>query len=356
MPDWTKSMAQSFEYFIVNPLTWADEKELTAVTSCEINRDSSAETLGSASFNVDSFIGECYIRVYLVTIQNGVRERHPLGTVLVQTPSHAYDSKVLTSSITAYTPLIELKEKYLPIGYTVPKGENIMKHACSLTSENARAPVVQANSDKTLNYNFTAENDETMLSFTSSLIANAGYHYELDEMGNILFGPEQTLDSLQPRIIFHDGNSSILYPSVNISRDLYGIPNTVEVIYSTSNNCFYSKAVNDDPNSPTSVPSRGRRIMSRVTNPELSGIATQEIIDEYAQKLLKSASSITGTITYTHGYYPVRVGDCVSLEYKALKEISPQLYPIKARIVSQSISCKTGCPVEETAEFNIKFM
>lgn len=356
MPDWTKSMVQSFEYYTVNPLTWADEKEISTVSSCEINRDASAETLGSASFSIDSFIGECYIRAYLITIQNGVRERHPLGTVLVQTPSHDYDSKILTSSITAYTPLIELKEKYLPIGHTVPKGENIMRHACSITSENVRAPVITASNDKTLNYDFTAGNDETMLSFTSSLIANAGYRYDLDEMGNILFCPEQSLDALQPRMTFHDGNSSILYPNVNLSRDLYGIPNVIEVLYSSSSNSFYAKAVNNDPNSPTSILSRGRQIMSRITNPEISGIATQEIIDEYAQKRLEFASSITGTITYTHGYYPVRVGDCVSLEYKALREINPQFYPIKARIVSQSISCTTGCPVEETAEFSIKFL
>lgn len=96
--------------------------------------------------------------------------------------------------------------------------------------------------------------------------------------------------------------------------------------------------------------------MSRVTDPDLSGVATQAIIDEYAQQLLKSASSITGTVSYSHGYYPIRVGDCVQLEYRKLKEISPQLYPIKARVTSQSISCTTGCPVEETAEFNIKFL
>lgn len=356
MPDWTKSMAQSFEYYIVDPVTWTDSQKIDTAISCTISRDITSETLGSASFDIDSFLGECYIRVYLATIQNGLSERFPLGTFLVQTPSHDYDSKVLTSSITAYTPLIELKEKYHPIGYTVPKGDNVMKHACALTKENVRAPVVTTTHDKNLTYDFTAGNTETMLSFNSSLIANAGFHYDLDEMGNIMFAPDQTLDSLQPRVVFHDGNSSILYPDVNLSRDFYGIPNVIEVVYSTSSTTYYSKAVNNDPDSPTSIQNRGRVIMSRVTDPDLSGVATQAIIDEYAQQLLKSASSITGTISYSHGYYPIRVGDCVQLEYRKLKEISPQLYPIKARVTSQSISCTTGCPVEETAEFNIKFL
>ena len=108
MPDWTKSMAQSFEYYIVDPVTWTDSQKIDTAISCTISRDITSETLGSASFDIDSFLGECYIRVYLATIQNGLSERFPLGTFLVQTPSHDYDSKVLTSSITAYTPLIEL--------------------------------------------------------------------------------------------------------------------------------------------------------------------------------------------------------------------------------------------------------
>ena len=28
MPDWTKSMEQSFEYYIVDPGTWRDQKKL----------------------------------------------------------------------------------------------------------------------------------------------------------------------------------------------------------------------------------------------------------------------------------------------------------------------------------------
>ncbi len=356
MPDWTKSMSQSFEYYIVNPDTWTDDSLLDSMTSGNISWDLSAETLGSANFDIDSFIGECYIRAYLITIQNGVRERFPLGTFLVQTPSHNYDSKILKSSLTAYTPLIELKEKYLPIGYTALKGDNVMKHATAIVGGNMRAPISSVASDATLNFDFTAGNDENVLSFTSSLIANANYHYDIDGWGNIMFAPDQSLDSLQPRIIFDDGNSSILYPDISLDRDLYGIPNVVEVLYSTGNDTFYSKATNDDPNSLTSTISRGREIMSRVLNPELSGVATQDIIDRYAQELLKSYSSVTGTITYKHGYCPVRIGDCVSLKYKKLKQISPQLYPIKAKVISQNISCETGCPVEETAEFTIDFM
>ena len=91
MADWLSSMQQSFEYYVVDPSTWKDVRLIDSVRSCTITRDAEAETLGSATFDVTESLGECYIRVYLVTIQNGVRERHPLGTFLVQTPAFSFN-------------------------------------------------------------------------------------------------------------------------------------------------------------------------------------------------------------------------------------------------------------------------
>ena len=93
MADWLQSMTQTFEYYIVDPGTWKDIKRIDNVTSCTIKRDESVETLGSATIDITESLGECYVRVYLVTIQNGITEKHPLGTFLVQTPSSSFDGK-----------------------------------------------------------------------------------------------------------------------------------------------------------------------------------------------------------------------------------------------------------------------
>ena len=133
MADWTKSMQQTFEYYTVDPGTWKDIKRIDTVKSCTINRDSEASTLGSATFTITESLGECYLRIYLVTIQNGVREKHPLGTYLVQTPSSVFNGKVQDVTMDAYTPLLELKENPPPYGYSVLKGEKIMDIAYQLT-------------------------------------------------------------------------------------------------------------------------------------------------------------------------------------------------------------------------------
>lgn len=349
MPDWSSSMQQTFEYYVVDPETWKESKLLDNVKTCTITRDSETETLGSATIDVIDSVGECYVRAYLVTIQNGVRERHPLGTFLVQTPSSSFDGKIRSISMDAYTPMLELKESPPPLGYSILKDQNIMAVAYQIAREHVRAPVISASCDDTLYNDFVANTDDTWLSFLSDLIANAKYEFMLDEMGRILFSPKQDTASLQPVWTYDDGNSSILHPDVSMDHDLYGIPNVVEVVYSNGKDNYYARIVNDDPNSPTSTINRGREIIYRDSNPSLAGDPTNSEIQDYAKRLLRSLSTIEYSVSYTHGYCPVRLGDCVRLNYARAG-----LNNVKAKVISQTIKCEPGCPVTEKAVFTTK--
>lgn len=349
MPNWSESMQQSFEYYVVDPLTWKDKSRITMVKSSTISRDAEADTLGSASLDITETLGECYIRIYLVTIQDDITEKFPLATVLAQTPSSKFDGKVRSTTIDAYTPLLELKENPPPLGYSILKDENIMSMAYRLTRENARAPVTSTECTTNLHYDFVAETSDTWLTFIRDLIANAEYEFALDELGRILFSPQQDTASLQPVWTYTDDNSSILQPEITLNHDLYGIPNVVEVVYSNGGDYFQARVVNDDENSPTSTVSRGREIIHRDTNPSLNGNPTNEYIQEYAEQLLKELSTIEYSISYTHGYCPVRIGDCVRLNYT-----KAGLRDVKAKVISQSIKCEPGCPVTEKAVYTKK--
>ena len=76
------------------------------------------------------------------------------------------------------------------------------------------------------------------------------------------------------------------------------------------------------------------------------GNPSQDRVQEYAENLLKEMSSLEYTVTYTHGYCPVRIGDCVRLNYRRAG-----LNGIKAKVISQNIKCESGCPVTEKAVF-----
>lgn len=349
MTDWLSTMQQTFEYYIVDPGTWKDKKRIDMVMTSEISRDYTTETLGSASISIAESLGECYIRIYLIAIQNGIKEKHPLGTFIIQTPSCSFDGKIKNVTMDAYTPLLELKESPPPLGYSILKDANIMENAYMITKDNVRAPVVKVENEEKLFTDFVANTDDTWITFVYDLIANAKYSLGLDELGRVLFIPEQDTASLQPVWEYNDDNSSILYPDIDIDHDLYGIPNVVEVIYSNGVEHYYGKAVNKDPNSPISTVNRGREIVHRVTNPDLLGNPSKEYIQEYAKILLKSLSTLEYTISYTHGYCPVKPGDCVRLNYE-----KAGIRGVKAKVISQKIKCIPGCPVTEKAIFTNK--
>ena len=349
MPDWTASMQQTFEYYTVDPVSLKDVQKLDNVTKSTIVRDLEVETLGNATIDVTETIGESYIRIYLITIQNGIKEKFPLGPFLVQTPSSSFSGKIREVTMDAYTPLLELKENRPPLGYSILKNQNIMENVYMLTRENLRAPVVETIDPTKLTFDFVAETDDTWLSFNSDLAANVKYSFSLDELGRVLFSPKQDTASLQPVWTYNDDNSSILYGDLSMDHDMYGIPNVVEVVYSNGAGHYYSRAVNNDPNSPTSTVNRGREIVHREVDPKFSGYATQKQIDEYANQLLRNLSTMEYKITYTHGYCPVRLNDCVRLNYSRAG-----INNVKAKVIRQSISCRPGCPVTETAIYTAK--
>jgi len=348
--DWTKSMSQSFEYYYVDPATWKDVKLIKTVKSSSIDRDLTADTLGSATIDLDEIIGECYIRIYLVINQNEVKDRIPLGTYLIQTPQVSYDGKVHSVSADAYTPLLELKEKKVPLGYFIPKDSNIMDQAYNVIKDKCRCPVVKTINDKTLSYNFISNYDDTYDVYIKDLISLANYSFGLDELGRIIFMPYQDLSSLKPIWTFTSDNSSILFPEISLKHDYYGIPNVVEVIYNDSRGVMKAVAKNEDPGSPISIINRGREIVysnEKIPAGELPTYPTQEMLDLYAKKLLQNLSNVEYKISFSHGYCPVKLGDCVRIDYPKMG-----LNGVKAKIISQKIKCTTGCSVTTTAVLN----
>lgn len=355
MPDWTRSMNITYDIYKVDPDSWNDIEKITTVKSCTITNDGDVDTLGSATFSLGEVLEECYVRVYLVTTQDGLKERFALGTRLLMTPNTKYNGKSFTIDMDGYTPLIELKEKLPPLGYSIMEGQNIIDMAYSLIRENTRGRVVKMTipdpeyEQLTLIENFIANTNDTWLSYIKDLLALTKYHLELDEMGKILFAPAVNVNALQPRYVFNDDNSSILYPDIESEDDLYGIPNVIEVSCSTIDGCSLVRIVNNDISSPTSIINRGREIHYRETSPGLMGNPSEREMVEYAERLMEQISTVKRTITFEHGYCPIRVGDAVELNYRRA-----EIYNLKAVIVRQNIVCDKACKIQETAVYTKK--
>lgn len=352
MIDWTKSMQQTFDFFIVNPYTWKRERQVNTIISGSITHDLSSDLISSASFECEEDLGECYIRPYLRCIQNGVTESFPLGTYLVQTPETTFDGRSQKIRITAYSPLIELKDTKPPFGYAALKNDNIIELASDIIADNVRVPTVvgEPDPDATLNADFVSDFDnDSWFSFVSDLLKNAKYHFELDELGSILLAKDQDTAALSPVWTFDDGNSSILYPDITKSRDFYGIPNVVEVLCSSGSGYKFYRAENHRTTSLTSIENRGREIIHRENNP--SGLISpdNDEIKLYAENLLESLSSEQCSLSYKHGYCGTKIGQAVRLNYKRAG-----IENVIAKVVSQTIELKPGCMVTEKAVYTTK--
>lgn len=345
--DWTRSMKQEFEYYMVDNNTWEDLAKIDVITKCTIDWDYTSDTIGSAKVTCTENFGEWYIRAYMVATQDEVSYRRAMGTFLILTPEDNYDGKISSWDLDAYSPLIELTETYPPLGYAIPKNTNIMEMVYTLCVENMRAPVVRPNSSSdTLVDDFVASPDETWLDFLIALAAQASYKIMIDEYGRVLFLPNSNTTTLVPATRFTNDNSSIMLPSVRQTRDLYSIPNKVDVVWSNNNQFLAATATNDDPYSPTSSYARGRYIELRETSPKLSGNPTQEQLDEYAKALLRQASILEYTVTYSHGYCDNAIGEGVMLHYP-----EAGIHEVVAKVMIQSIELTPGCTVQETAVY-----
>ena len=349
MPDWTRSMVQTFEYFKVDPITWADVELLTNVRSCKITRDYQTETLGSATFEIDGDFVEMYVRVYLVTIQNGVRERFPLGTFLLQSPSTEYTSTIKKIKVDAYTPLLELKENKPPIGYTLKRGTNITETVRMLVEDNSRCKISYTRNDVKLASDFVANSNDTWLKFITDLLSIAKYTLALDMYGKIFYRPITTNSSSGSKWTYRDDETSIIDSDISIDNDIFGIPNVVEINASYAGGGAFYRAINDRESSPTSTVNRGRKIIYRETNPREIGLVTKAAVQEYATRKLEELSTITKIISYTHGYCPVSIGDTITMNHSKYG-----IFNLNAQVLSQDIECIPGTPVTEVALYSEK--
>ena len=351
MTDWHESRTNTYEYYLVDPKSWNNRMKLDNVTSGSVTRDAEKDTLVSATLEVDGEdLGEFYVRIYLVAIQNGIGDRRPLGTFLVQTSSSKFDGKTKSPSLTAYSPLLEMKDNQPPLGYAVRKGAKALEQVTNSFLDYCRAPVIPVSSpNDTLEVDFVADPNDTWISFNNDMLAQVKYYIDLDEMGRVMFAPIQEVEAMQPVFTYNDDNSSILYPEVTKSIDIYGIPNTLEVVYSGDDHYMTAVAINDDPNSLISTVSRGRTVFKRIENPGILGVPTQGELQEYANKTLRELSEVDCQISYQHGYNDVRINDCVRLNYQRAG-----LSNIKAKVIKQKINCDTECKVDETVVFKKK--
>ena len=345
MADWTRGMERTYEFWEFDPDTWGDTSLLDCVTGCTVERDADADTLGSASFEMDAWEGEKWVRAYMVTRQDGVRERWPLGSFIVQAPDRSFNGMRATVTAQGYTPLKELADDKPPVGYCAD-GEYVEHRVAAAFEANCHAPFVAASDETMLQEPYVADDGEDWASYLKGLLAKGKKHFEVNGRGEVMAAPDQNPRALMPFMTFDDSNSSIMQAEVNVTSNLPEVPNVVQVVYSKVAGSLMAEAVNDDPMSENSTVKLGRRKVYRETSPDLPDGAVQGDVDDLAERLLREMGAATYEVEFTHAYvHDVKLGTCVRLNYSSMG------YSAVGLVVRQSIPCTPGCQVRTVARY-----
>lgn len=345
MADWTRGMERTYEFWEFNPATWGDTTLLDCVTGCTIERDADSDTLGSATFDMDAWEGEKWVRVYMVTRQDGVRERWPLGSFIVQAPDRSFNGMRATVTAQGYTPLKELADNKPPVGYYA-NAEYLENRVSAIMRTYAHAPFVSPSNDTLLQEPYVADDGDDWAVYLKGLLSKGKKHFVINGRGEVMAAPDQNPRAMMPLMTFDDSNSSIMQAEVNVTSNLPEVPNVVQVVYSKGAGCLIAEAVNDDPMSENSTVKLGRRKVYRETSPDLPDGAVQGDVDDLAERLLREMGAATYEVEFTHAFVPdVNLGTCVRLSYSSMG------YNVVAQVVRQSIPCTPGCQVRTVARY-----
>lgn len=317
--DWTRSLQLAWRYCLVDPDTWTDADVLDGVSACSVSWDASTETLLSGSLQVDETFpdGECYVRAWCDATQGRRTERFAVATMLCQASKDSSEGTKRTFSVEAHSPLLELADDQPPVGWSISgQVDDAIRAICS----HMRAPLIGYESDTVLADPIIAGEDDTWLTMLWAVLDSANLTMLIDGMGRLRIEPKSASWTLMPTMTLSDTDErGILWADMSRETSLFGIPNKFEVIWSGGSEHYSAVATNEDPSSPTSIPTRGRVVSKRETNPEgLMANPNQGAVDAFAERRLREESVVTRTYTLRAGYVPLLLGMAVKLELSKL--------------------------------------
>lgn len=340
-------MAVEWSWWRVDPSTWRDVAPLESVVSADVTYDADTSTYVSASLETDESLGgELWARCYLDAVQGGIRERICVATVLCEPSNREIGVAIATTRVDGYGTLRALEDERVGIGWSITEGTPALHAAASVARQYGLAPVVEPpGSTYVMDEAWVAGDDDSALDVVRKLAAKAGQEVTSDPYGRTTLVPAMRTSALAPVMTLDDSrDSGILLPGVTEATEWLDVPNVVEVVHSEDNRTVLAIATNDDPNSPMSTVSRGRRVVARVIDPdELGAGCSQEAADLLAKKLLSERSCRVRTVEYTRGFDPrIECGDCVRVV------LARHDLDVTGRVVRQDLTCSTEATVRET--------
>lgn len=281
------------------------KKQLYTVQECTVSYDALSELKSSARLVMadDSSVDYANDRIRVscsVRIRAESRS-FPMGTFLLSSPARSISDTVVTRDIEAYSKLQIYKDDKVESRWVVSRGTNVVNEVIRLLGTNRyRLPSSgltlaadrewEIGTDKLTIINDLLE----VINYTSLRVSPDGYF----EAEPYVLPSERAVD-----FAYLDDRSSVIGRALSDDIDLFSVPNVfVRYVDNPDAAPLRSVYVNDNPYSPTSTVSRGRRITSCE---EVRDVADQTTLDEIARRDAAAASQVYSNVTFETAIMPV---------------------------------------------------
>ena len=306
----------------VDRLTGYETEQVEGIRggTLEINQDTATFEAAQVETSTYLDIGADLLRGYLdAEFEDGTRESVVLGTWLCSIPGRAVDG--VRETCTAYLDgrLQELQDDSFESPIAVAKGANIVAYAEGI-AEGIGLPVSATPSQAVLGsaWTFGLEDGQdqdggSKLDAVNALLRLAGYAgASTDPMGGVVMQPYRDPAGRAPVWTFEEGANATFLAKADEELDAREVANVVLAIFEDDEQTTVGTAVDDDPASPYSTASIGRR---KVAKYSYNSTATQAEADAKAAELLQTNQTVIHRVTLSHVHCPARVGDVVAVEW-----------------------------------------
>jgi hypothetical protein len=329
MIDYSKGISATYYASKVDPQTWSDAGEIS-ILSGTITKKADSDLVESADISVSEDIEtDEWVRIYMIAEQGGAKERVPLFTGIISSPSRNIDGNQETRKLDCYSVLKVANDILLPVGWFAPartSGGELIR----LLLADLPCPVELDEGSPNIISSFVAGANDTKLSIAQEIAEAINWQIKVHGDGSVRICPKPLTISGT----FDNIENDIIETSVTDNRDIFDIPNVLRVTLGGAS----ATVRDDDPDSVYSTVNRGREVW----NQEEAKMAAGESLGEYAFRRLKEKQNPSRKLSYTRrSQMDVDVNDLVSIIYP--KQKIGDVF----RIQSQTITLSHGARVKE---------
>ena len=257
------------------------------------------------------------VRVYH---SHGGQEPQALATLMFAVSQPVYDGVTVRGTMECRSVLSVVASKRCGAPFVAREGEDAVALAASLV-RSLGLKVNAPESSRPLPEGRTFTEDEAdYLTIVNWLLSQAGYSSAwVDASGEVQMTEYEEPSERTVLLTLRDDEDSIMLPELVRRSDYADTPNAVRLLYESDDECLSAWALNVDPESRTSILSRGYEVTESDTVSGLEGESAEDRLAALTALAVKTLADSSLDVEYVDGacqYVPeLMPNNAVSVEY-----------------------------------------